>query len=186
MTKPQTVRRLGTHWAWTMNFLTLHQIPGSLLPGKLFNEMFRLHGLRWDGTSSDRFIIPHNEGLNLNTLLFWVHLRSYSPAAWPTKAEWIWVAFLRIANTSRGPPRPCSRWGIGIRETKPTSPVPLVLALRSKSGESCWARWSNRSQNFNHRIMPAVLMNQPLQINKLRSFRDPQYWFSRSRHQALE
>lgn len=59
---------LGTHWAWRKypNYalilipLLSHQIPGSLFPGKLFNEMFLLDSLWWDTTSRDRFIIPHN------------------------------------------------------------------------------------------------------------------------------
>ena len=55
--------------------------------------------------------------------------------------------------------------------------VSLGLSAHAQNGQCRWARRSGWSQNINHRIMQAMFMNQLLQINKLRSFREPQYWF---------
>lgn len=63
-----------------------HISPPRLCSWTMFRSgMFLSDSLWWD--RAGRFIIPRNEGLNLNTLLLSVHLQGYSPAAWPTKAD---------------------------------------------------------------------------------------------------
>ena len=90
--------------AWTMNFS--HYIKYLALSSLGSCSMRCFDSTVSGGTGQARtdssFLIMR--GLIWTPCSFGFICESYSPAAWPTKAEWIWVAFLRIVNTSRGPP----------------------------------------------------------------------------------
>lgn len=164
---------------------------GYLFPGKLFCEMFL----------SDSLVGQHKQRTDSSFLVIRVLIWTPFSFQFICKATLLPLGPQMQTGALSGSPGyilstlchvdpPRSWWVLRSvleqHSCPPTSclplnkPVSLGLSSWVQNGRCCWARWSSQSQHINHRIMPGMLMNQLLQINKLRSFWDLQYWFSHS------
>lgn len=164
-----------------LEFQTLisHQTPGCLLSGNVFCEMFHsnsLMGQHKQRTDSSFLIIR---------VLIWT----------PCSFKFICRATLLLlgpqnqtgalsGSVPHGTP-PSQKighlaldWNNGVARQQAGLPLNKSLRVPALMSKMVWARWGGWSQNINHRIMLAMLMNQLFQINKLRSFWDAQHWFS--------